>query len=280
MLTRLTRLTQREGRMTSYEINRRQALRLLGAAGVTTVALGACRGSEDTSGSEATDRSQPGGTAGGSSTTVAPVTAGAVTAAMFTGAAACALTPEQTEGPYYIDVDKIRDDIREDRQGTPLRLAARVLGVDGCTPVKDAVFEVWHCDAGGLYSGFEQSSRGGGGPPGRGSSSTDQTRYLRGAQVTNAEGIAVITTIYPGWYQGRTVHIHAKVQLTNSKVLTTQLYFDDKLTDEVYAKAPYSAHQGRRTLNTSDGIYRRETTLTVTEEGDGYLGLISMGISA
>ena len=92
---------------------------------------------------------------------------------------------------------------------------------------------------------------------------TDQTRYLRGAQVTNGEGIAVITTIYPGWYQGRTVHIHAKVQLTDAKALTTQLYLDDKLTDEVYAKAPYSSHQGRRTLNGDDNIYRSETTLSV-----------------
>jgi len=109
---------------------------------------------------------------------------------------------------------------------------------------------------------------------------TDQTRYLRGAQVTNGEGIAVITTIYPGWYQGRTVHIHAKVQLTDAKALTTQLYLDDKLTDEVYAKAPYSSHQGRRTLNGDDNIYRSDTTLTVSKEADGYLGLITMGISA
>jgi len=198
---------------------------------------------------------------------------------MFKGATACSLTPEQTEGPYYIDVDRIRSDIREDRQGTPLRPAARVMDVDGCTPVKDAVFEVWHCDAGGLYSGFEQASQGRGGPRG-GSAGTDQTRYLRGAQVTNGEDIAVITTIYPGWYQGRTVHIHAKVQLTNAKALTAQLYFDDKLTDEVYAKAPYSSHQGGRTLNGDDNIYRSGTTLTVSKETDGYLGLITMGISA
>ncbi len=132
----------------------------------------------------------------------------------------------------------------------------------------------------GLYSGFEQASRGTGGPPGRGSGGTDQTRYLRGAQVTNADGVAVLTTIYPGWYQGRTVHIHAKVQLSNSEALTTQLYFEDKVSDEVYAKVPYSGRQGRRTLNGNDNIYRRETTLTVSEEGDGYLGLITIGVSA
>lgn len=260
--------------MTRYEIDRRQALRLLGAAGVSSLALGACRGSEGTGGS------QPAGTGSEPRPAAAPSASGPVTAETFKGAAACSLTPEQTEGPYYIDVDKIRADIREDRQGVPLRLAARVMDVDGCTPVKDVVFEVWHCDAGGLYSGFEQASRGTGGPPGRGSGGTDQTRYLRGAQVTNDDGIAVITTIYPGWYQGRTPHIHAKVQLTNSKALTTQLYFDDKVSDEVYAKAPYSGRQGRRTLNGDDNIYRRQTTLTVSEEGDGYLGLIIIGVSA
>jgi protocatechuate 3,4-dioxygenase beta subunit len=266
--------------MTGPGIDRRQALRLLGAAGVSSVALGACRGSEGTGSSQpAGDGGQPPGT------TAAPSASAPVTAETFKGAAACALTPEQTEGPYYIDVDMIRGDIREDRQGVPLRLAARVMDVDGCTPVKDAVFDVWHCDAGGLYSGFEQASRGSGGPPGRGSANpgaagTDQTRYLRGAQVTNAEGIAVITTIYPGWYQGRTVHIHAKVQLTNREALTTQLYFDDKVSDEVYAKAPYSARHGRRTLNADDGIYRSQTTLTVSKDGDGYLGLITMGVSA
>ena len=258
--------------VTSQEIDRRQALRLLGAAGVSSLALGACRGSDGA------EDSLPAGASSGSNTTAAPVVGtGPVTADMFKSATACSLTPEQTEGPYYIDVDRIRSDIREDRRGIPLRLAARVMDVDGCTPVKDAVFEVWHCDAGGLYSGFEQASQGRGGPRG-GSVGTDQTRYLRGAQVTNGEGIAVITTIYPGRYQGRAVH--AKVQLTNAKALTTQLYFDDKLSDDVYAKAPYSSHQGRRTLNGDDNIYRSDTTLTVSKEADGYLGLITMGISA
>jgi protocatechuate 3,4-dioxygenase beta subunit len=197
-----------------------------------------------------------------------------LTAASFAGVATCAVTPEQTQGPYYIDVDKIRADIREDRAGTRLRLGVRVLGTDGCTPVKDAVFEVWHCDAGGLYSGFEQASQGG---PGGGV--TDADRFLRGGQVTDAGGIAVITTIYPGWYRGRTVHVHAKVALSNADLLTTQLYFDEALTADVYKNAPYAAHTGRDTFNDGDGIYRPETTLTVTREGDGYLGLMTIGVS-
>ena len=262
--------------MTREGINRRQALQMLGAAGMGTIVLGACRGSDDTPSSQPTE---PGVTSGGPANTTAPAATGAVTADMFKGATACRLTPEQTEGPYYIDVDKIRADIREDRPGVPLRVGARVLDADRCTPVKDAVFEIWHCDALGVYSGFEQASRGRGGPGG-GSSGTDQTRYLRGAQVTNADGIAVITTIYPGWYQGRTAHIHAKVQLSNASALTTQLYFDDALSDRVYAAAPYNQHRGERTSNREDNIYGSETTLAVSEEPGGYLGLITIGVSA
>jgi protocatechuate 3,4-dioxygenase beta subunit len=270
--------------MRKAEINRRQAIRLLGAAGVGSVVLGACRGSGDGEGTQGTETTGGSNTTSGASTTATPVASSPVTADMFKDANGCRLTPEQTEGPYYIDVDQIRSDIREDRLGTPLRVAARVMDVDGCTPVKDAVFEIWHCDAGGLYSGFEQASRGSGGGPGRGSrggsSSTDQTRYLRGAQVTDAEGIATITTIYPGWYQGRTVHIHAKVQLSNAKALTTQLYFDDTVSEEVFATAPYSERKGRSTFNRDDNIYGSETTLTVTKDGAGYLGLITIGLSA
>jgi protocatechuate 3,4-dioxygenase beta subunit len=252
--------------MTARGLSRREALALLGGS----AALAACgapgqpdaaSGSPPTAtGSQpAASGSQP-AASGSQSASVAGGLA-AVTAASFAGAASCALTPEQTEGPYYIDVDKIRADIREDRPGTRLRIGARVMHADGCTPVKDAVFEVWHCDAGGAYSGIN-----------------DAARYLRGGQVTNAEGIAVITTIYPGWYTGRTTHVHAKVALANTTVLTTQLYFDDALTDTVYQVAPYAAHGRRDTLNTGDGIYRAETTLTVTKDGDGYLGLVTIGV--
>jgi protocatechuate 3,4-dioxygenase beta subunit len=265
-------------------ISRRQALTALGGAAV----LGACGASKRpaataaspaaaTASATAPATAAPGTTA---AATPAPTASGAavagltaVTAASFAAAGACAVTPEQTEGPYYIDVDKIRADIREDRAGTRLRVGVRVLDADGCTPLKDAVFEIWHCDAGGLYSGFEQSSRGG---PGGGVS--DTKRYLRGAQVTDADGIAVVTTIYPGWYRGRTVHVHAKVALSNASLLTTQLYFDEAVTAEVYKAAPYDARTGRDTFNTDDGIYRAETTLTVTADGDGRLGLITIGV--
>jgi len=250
-------------------MNRRQALGLLGS-GVGAVVLGACGGSDG-----------PDGGGAAATTTVATAAAGAIGVEAFAGAASCTLTPEQTEGPYYIDVDSIRADVREDREGVPVRLAVRVLDADGCTPVKDALFEVWHADAGGRYSGFESASTGpGGGRPGSGGGAavSDDRRYLRGAQVTDADGIAQVTTIYPGWYQGRTVHIHAKVQLSNRELLTTQLYFDDDLTDEVFSRAPYNGQGDRSTRNDGDGIFRPEAVLTVSEQGDGYLAVMTMGV--
>ncbi len=209
---------------------------------------------------------------------------GPLTAARFDDAAACELTPQQMEGPYYIDVDALRRDIREDREGSPLRLGVRVLD-EACEPLPDAVVEVWHCDALGVYSGFVDASRAANGGPGGpgggdgGAGGPDDTRYLRGGQVTNGEGIAELLTIYPGWYQGRAVHIHAKVHIGNAEVLTTQLYFDDDLSDEVFASAPYAEHTGRRTSNAEDGIYADGPRLTLSPEGGGHLGLITMTVS-
>lgn len=240
-------------------IGRREALGLLGAGAGAAVFAACSAGPDDQVGSTSTITTI---------TTASSGSDGTVTADMFDDAAACAVAPEQAEGPFYIDVDSIRADIREDRRGVPLRVAARVLDVDGCSPVKDAVFEVWHCDAGSLYSGFESAAVAG------------NERYLRGAQVTNADGIAVITTIYPGSYPGRTVHIHVKVAISNSEVLTTQLYFDDELSDAVFERAPYNEQSGRDVTNENDSIFSSDTILTVSEEGDGYLGLISLAVSA
>ena len=140
--------------MAPRQISRRQALTLLGAAGVGTALVGAC-GSDGDEAATATSSSSSSGTSATTGALAGSGAAGAVTRDAFQSAASCRVTPEQTEGPHYIDVDKIRSDIREDRPGTPLRVAARVLDTDGCTPVKDAVFEIWHCDAAGVYSGFE-----------------------------------------------------------------------------------------------------------------------------
>ena len=239
----------------SNQIDRRKALTMFGAIGFGAVAA-ACGGNGD------------GGTASG--------TTGTPAADLFHTAASCALTPEQAEGPYYLDLDRVRSDVREDRQGTPLRLAIRVREHGSCQPVPDAAVDIWHCDATGLYSGFESASTGGGG--GGGSGPTDSTRYLRGTQITNRAGIVEFLTVYPGWYRGRTVHIHCKVHLNNTEVLTSQLYFDEKVTSEVYAAEPYASDTGRDTLNRDDGIFSDETILTVSKDGNGYVGVINLDV--
>jgi protocatechuate 3,4-dioxygenase beta subunit len=262
-------------------IGRRQALATLGT--VSLGALVAACSNGDGGSAASTTASTPTTaadvtTTDGTTATVAPqTTIGAGTSALFDDAASCTVSPEMTEGPYYFDVDAIRADIREDREGTPLRLALRVRDAGACTPIANAVVDIWHCDALGLYSGFEAASTGG---PGGGSGPTDDETYLRGAQVTNNDGVVEITTIYPGWYQGRTTHIHAKVHLDNTTALTTQLYFDDDITDDVYAGAPYDSDGQRSTTNRNDGIFDERMLLTVSEDGDGYLGVMTFDVEA
>jgi protocatechuate 3,4-dioxygenase beta subunit len=177
----------------------------------------------------------------------------------FDEAASCPITPEQTEGPFYVDVEKVRSDIREGRPGQLLRLGIRVRGAD-CKPIENAVVDVWHCDAGGIYSGVQG----------------DSGTFMRGVQVTNADGVVEFTTIYPGWYMGRTVHIHAKVHLDNRTALTTQLYFDDAFTEKVHAAKPYSDRTGRDSFNDTDSLFDKRLLLTLS---DGVRGLITLDVA-
>jgi protocatechuate 3,4-dioxygenase beta subunit len=189
-------------------------------------------------------------------------------AAVASGAIACALAPEQTEGPYYIEGERVRRNITDGRAGRPLRLRLRVVNVSTCKPIKGAAVDIWHCDAGGVYSGF-------------GDGSANRT-FMRGVQRTDANGYAVFDTVYPGWYQGRTVHIHVKVHVGGNVVHTGQLYFSDALTDAVYRRTPYTARAARTTRNSSDSIYRNggsRSQLRVTPRGSGYLGAITMGVT-
>jgi protocatechuate 3,4-dioxygenase beta subunit len=257
----------------SGKLSRRQALAGAGAVGLAGV-LAACGADEKSKG--------PGG-----QSTNARTTAGSPKRTMpgargdlFDASATCKLTPAQAEGPYYFDVDSIRSDIREGKEGTLLRLALRVRDAQTCEPIENAVVDVWHCDAAGLYSGFESASTGGGGGglPGGSQGRTDEETYLRGAQATDAEGIVEFKTVYPGWYGGRTVHIHAKVHLNKTEVLTTQLYFDDSFTADVYENEPYSQDTGRDAFNDSDGIFSPDTLLTLTRERDGVLGVMTFDV--
>jgi protocatechuate 3,4-dioxygenase beta subunit len=189
-------------------------------------------------------------------------------AGVASGAVKCVLTPEQTEGPFYIENEKVRRNITDGRRGTPLTLRATVVDASSCKPIKGAAVDIWHCDAGGIYSGF-----------GQGASSRT---FLRGMQKTNASGLALLKTIYPGWYQGRTVHIHVKVHVGGNVVHTGQLYFPDSLTDKVFRKAPYKSRPGRTTRNSNDFVFAnggKNSMVSVRADGaGGYIASITMGV--
>jgi len=189
-------------------------------------------------------------------------------AAVSSGAVSCVLAPEQTEGPYYVPNARVRRNITEGRPGAPLHLRLGVVDVSTCKPIKNAAVDIWHADASGIYSGEQVEGTVG------------QT-FMRGVQRTGAGGFATFQTVYPGWYRGRTVHIHVKVHVGGNVVHTGQLYFPDTLTDRVYSKAPYSSRPGRDTRNASDSVYRNggsRSLLTVHPHGSGYLGTITMGV--
>ncbi len=162
-------------------------------------------------------------------------------AAVASGAVACVLAPEQTEGPYYVSGAKVRRTITEGRPGVPLTLRLRVVDASSCKPIRNAAVDVWHADALGNYSGV-------GAQVGK--------TFMRGVQKTDANGLALFRTVYPGWYQGRTVHIHVMVHIGGNVVHTGQLYFSDTVTDAVYKRAPYSRRPGRDVRNAADAIYR------------------------
>jgi protocatechuate 3,4-dioxygenase beta subunit len=183
------------------------------------------------------------------------------------------------EGPFFTDVRLNRSDIRSDptdksvKEGVPLALTLRVsaVGNAGCTPLAGATVDVWHCDAAGVYSDSGGNTAG--------------KKFLRGHQVTDANGAVRFTTIYPGWYPGRAVHIHFKVRILAGPALgnefTSQLYFDEAVTDRVLARAPYSVHGKRTQRNSEDGLYRRggsRLMLALTESGPGYAGEFSIGL--
>ncbi|MFF4724865.1 intradiol ring-cleavage dioxygenase [Streptomyces mirabilis] len=205
------------------------------------------------------------------------------------------LTSETTEGPYYIDADKIRQDITEGKEGIPMTLELKVIDADTCKPVKNAAVDIWHCTALGVYSGYEAMGSGGGGgggtppsgaptdapsgtptgePPsgapsggtgGGHSEPTDDERYLRGTWKTDKRGYVTFKTIFPGWYQGRAVHIHTKVHVDGTwtdagyegghTCHTGQFFFDEKSVLASAEVSPYSTNSTTRTTLTEDTIY-------------------------
>jgi protocatechuate 3,4-dioxygenase beta subunit len=190
--------------------------------------------------------------------------------------------PEQTEGPYYVDVGLDRSDIREDREGVPLELTFNVSRVDegditACGPLAGAVVDIWHADAAGQYSGVQDNAAG--------DFDTTGATFLRGYQLTDDDGTARFTTIYPGWYQGRAVHIHFTIrdsaESQQGYEFTSQLYFDDALTDRVFTEGPYAEKGERDQRNDTDGIYQGggdELTLALTEQGEGYTATFDIAL--
>jgi protocatechuate 3,4-dioxygenase beta subunit len=192
---------------------------------------------------------------------------GAGPAAVASGAVKCVLTPEQTEGPYYIPNERVRRNITDGHPGTALILRATVVDASTCRPIRRAAVDVWHADAAGVYSGF-------------GAGAGSRT-FMRGVQRTDARGLAVFRTVYPGWYPGRTVHIHVKVHIGGNVVHTGQLYFPDAVTDAAYRKAPYSSRPNRETRNATDSVFRnggKRSMLTVRKSGGIYVAAITMGV--
>jgi protocatechuate 3,4-dioxygenase beta subunit len=195
---------------------------------------------------------------------------------------ACVVRPEQTEGPYFVEERLQRSDIRPDpasgvvKAGAMLELAFSVsrAGATGCTPLSGVEVDVWQCDALGVYSDVKDRSF-----------NTIGQKFLRGHQMTDTAGRARFTTIYPGWYPGRAVHLHFKIRTEPSAPrgheFVSQLYFDDTLTDRVHQLQPYASKGSNRLRNSADGIYRQggpQLTLAVTETARGFSAPFEIGL--
>jgi len=186
-------------------------------------------------------------------------------ASLITGAGVCSIMPEVTEGPFYFDPRLDRRDITEGKPGLALNLRIQVVDAS-CTPIPGARVDVWHCDAEGVYSGY---------PRQLGGVDTSGQAFLRGTQFGDADGIARFATIFPGWYPGRTPHIHFKAFPEEGRVLTGQLFFPDELSRQIYSTvSPYDkrGHQGA-TFNQRDGIAQRAgpAALAEMQRGDDAL---------
>lgn len=243
-------------------LSRRELLSLLGATGAGLLAAACAPAAPNVP-----DTTQVMATATPLPAAATPATTGA--AAAQVPVPTCVVRPETTSGPFYVDVGTLRTDAREDRDGAPLLLTFNVAQISGnsCTPLPGALVEIWHCDANGQYSGVVD----------RTGDARGQT-WLRAAQVTDDTGLVTFTTIYPGWYPGRAVHIHFSIRPTEGTIFTSQLFFPEEFTDQVFVQEPYAARGQRNRLNGNDGIYRAELLLDPVESADGYAATFPIGI--
>ena len=249
-------------------LNRRDALKVLGIGGAAFLA--SCAAPTATSTLVATI--EP--TVGTGSTQEPSTTSTALD---------CVVRPELTIGPYFVDDQLNRSDIRSEpldnsvKDGVPLTININVasVGDNSCTPIEGAQVDVWHCDAQGQYSGvFDQGF------------DTNGQKFLRGYQLTDANGAVQFQTIYPGWYSGRAVHIHFTIRTKGADKadyqFTSQFFFDDSLTDQVHAQEPYASKGQRDTRNSNDNIFNGGgDQLLLNLQGDpgsGFTSGMSIGL--
>jgi protocatechuate 3,4-dioxygenase beta subunit len=268
-----------DDRLIGRVLSRREVLALMGFASVGAVAA-ACSPASVASGSSATGSPVAAATAATSSAATSLATSGSTASAAAAPSAlpSCVVVPQLTEGPFYVNENLERSDIRVDTatgkpvDGSLLKLDWIVSQVDGnaCIPLEGVLVDVWHCDALGSYSDVGNESG---------------HDFLRGYQQTDANGKATITTIYPGWYQGRAVHIHFKIRTdataTSAFEFTSQLFFDDALNANVYSQEAYAAKGAPDVKNASDSIYQQSqgmTLLSVRPDGDGYVATFEIAL--
>ena len=239
-------------------LNRREALGMLGAAGAVLTA--ACNGSTPTSPTSVDT----------TATTTTTTTTGTTTPPTTGPAGVCAVSPNETVGPYPSLSDFVRSDIRESKQGTPLTLAITVVNTNAaCAAVSGAVVDIWQCDADGNYSQY---------------GSERNLTYLRGLQTTDSSGKVTFVTIYPGWYQGRATHIHVEVTLSGRSVKVTQIAFPEDVTAAVYRTGVYASSGQNPTTNARDGIFADGVTnelITITggDPTSGYTASFQVGVA-
>jgi protocatechuate 3,4-dioxygenase beta subunit len=223
--------------------------------GVAAVLIGACvDGSSEEEADLAGAEADPGFTPGGDQ----PITA-------------CTVYPQETQGPFYLDINLLRSDITEGKPGTPLTINLLVQSMTGCAPLANAAVDIWHADANGWYSGYPRQGDG---------HNVDTTgqRFLRGTQVTGSNGRVTFNTIYPGWYRGRTTHIHFKVHI-GTRSATSQLYMPEEITSAVYRTGAYVARGQKDTSNARDRIARPlPPLLALTSSGGGYVGALTVSV--
>lgn len=240
----------------------------------------------------------------------------------------CKLVPEQEQGPFYVAGEMLRSNIREDKPGVSLTIHLIVLDSRTCMPLPHAAIDLWHCDAMGLYSGYTSNNPmggpGGGGPggpeghegpggpppdfardnsgpppgsppdgfgppPGGAPKPTDKLTFLRGIQITDRKGAVHFETIVPGFYMGRTNHVHFKVRLgghpddgngrqtyaAGHTAHIGQMFFPEDLVTGLMKYEPYSRHQIHRTTQVEDGVYSRqhgnEVIATVTSDEQSHV---------